>query len=164
MLFITHGGLMGTLEALHSGVPMIGIPLFADQPTNMKLYRSLGIAEILDRFTMTKESTFETLKKVTSEKRYRERAREVAALFRDRPRQAADEAVWWTEYVVRNHGAKHLRPLGADLPLYQYLLLDVVAFLAACALLTVFVLWRIVAALVRSVRPATKAATKKKQS
>lgn len=51
-----------------------------------------------------------------------------------------NEAVWWIEYVVRNRGAPHLRPLGADLPLYQYLLLDVVALgvaMAAAAVLVV---------------------------
>ena len=69
LLFITHGGLMGTLEALHCGVPMLGIPLFADQPTNIALYKSLGIAESLDRFTMDKESTLQALQQMTTDKR-----------------------------------------------------------------------------------------------
>ena len=60
---------MGTLEALHCGVPMLGIPLFADQPTNIALYKSLGIAESLDRFTMDKESTLKALQQMTSDKR-----------------------------------------------------------------------------------------------
>ena len=80
----------------------------------------------------------------------------MAALFRDRPQQAADEAVWWTEYVVRHHGAKHLRPLGADLPLYQYLLLDVLAFLAGCLLLALYLLYTVVRLVSRALfsRPA----------
>jgi len=57
----------------------------------------------------------------------------VARLFRDRPRSAMADAVWWIEYVVRNRGARHLRPLGADLPLHQYLLLDVAALVATLA-------------------------------
>lgn len=135
ILFMTHGGLMGTMEALQSSVPMLGIPLFADQMSNTELYRSLGIAQRLDIRTATEESTLAVLRELTETSKYRDRAREVARLFRDRPRHAADEAVWWTEYVVRNQGAMHLRPLGADLAWYEFLLLDVAAVLLAAALL-----------------------------
>ncbi|XP_025415426.1 UDP-glucuronosyltransferase 2B9-like isoform X3 [Sipha flava] len=34
-LFISHGGLMGIQDALYSGVPIIGIPMFADQFSNI---------------------------------------------------------------------------------------------------------------------------------
>ncbi|KAJ1531785.1 hypothetical protein ONE63_000441 [Megalurothrips usitatus] len=134
VLFMTHGGLMGTMEALFAGVPMLGIPLFADQGSNTELYRALGIAQRLDIRTATQDGVLAVLRELTETPKYRQRAREVAALFRDRPRQAADEAVWWTEYVVRHRGAPHLRPVAVDLPLYQYLLLDVAALVLAAAL------------------------------
>lgn len=42
-----------------------------------------------------------------------------------------DTAVYWIEYVIRHKGAPHLRSVAADLPWYQYLLLDVaIAFVA----------------------------------
>lgn len=41
-----------------------------------------------------------------------------------------ETAIWWTEYVIRHKGAKQLRNPAADIPLYQYYLLDVVSFLA----------------------------------
>lgn len=40
-----------------------------------------------------------------------------------------EKAIWWTEYVIRNKGAKQLRNPIVDLPLYQFLLLDVAGFL-----------------------------------
>lgn len=32
---ITHGGLLSIIEAIHRGVPLIGIPLFGDQKMNV---------------------------------------------------------------------------------------------------------------------------------
>lgn len=41
--------------------------------------------------------------------------------------------------MINHDGAYHLRTVGADMPLYQYLLLDVIAFILAVFLAAVFV-------------------------
>lgn len=35
--FLTHGGLLGSQEAIYFGVPLIGIPLFGDQHNNLQI-------------------------------------------------------------------------------------------------------------------------------
>lgn len=59
-----------------------------------------------------------------------------------------EKAVWWTEYVLRHKGAKHLRSPALDLPAYQYYLLDVLGFCLAVivtvAYLTIFAIKLIV--------------------
>ena len=58
-----------------------------------------------------------------------------------------EQAVYWTEYVIRHKGAPHLRSAVLDLAWYQYLLLDVVAVLslvAVCLLVAVYFMSRAV--------------------
>ncbi|KAJ4434827.1 hypothetical protein ANN_23398 [Periplaneta americana] len=54
-MFITHGGLMGTMEGVYTGVPMIGVPMFADQELNINVCVMKGIAILLDFDTLTTE-------------------------------------------------------------------------------------------------------------
>ncbi|KAJ1520421.1 hypothetical protein ONE63_003553 [Megalurothrips usitatus] len=165
VLFITHGGLMGTLEAVYAGVPMLGIPLVSDQGPNVELYKHRGIAERLDHWALTKDRLLELVNKMIKDPKYRERAREVSALYRDRPRTPAQEAVWWTEYVVRHRGAPHLRPVGADMPLHQYLLLDVAAVVLAAVvvvLLAARAVVRRLASALTSKPPSPSSKTKRK--
>lgn len=52
-LFITHGGAGGCNEAMYHQVPMLGIPFFGDQPSNVKKYVNDGLARgmTLDQVT-----------------------------------------------------------------------------------------------------------------
>lgn len=54
-----------------------------------------------------------------------------------------DTAVFWIEHVAK-YGGKHLRPASADLPLYKYLLLDVLAFLSVIAVFIIFISYKII--------------------
>jgi glucuronosyltransferase len=63
-VFLTHGGLLGTIEAVHSGVPMVGIPLYGDQEINIRSYVSEGFAVKLHFNNITKESVLQALRTV----------------------------------------------------------------------------------------------------
>lgn len=43
-VFVTHSGLLSTIEGVYHGVPMVGIPLFGDQKTVVQNSISNGIA------------------------------------------------------------------------------------------------------------------------
>lgn len=61
-VFMGHGGLLGTIEAVHVGVPMIGIPMFGDQSTNMKMVEAAGMAVILQYKDITKDNVLKVLR------------------------------------------------------------------------------------------------------
>jgi len=75
-------------------------------------------------------STASTIRIFSGFHRYRENAKRLSRIYRDQPLTPLEQAVYWTEYVIRHKGAPHLRSAVLDLAWYQYFLLDVIAVLA----------------------------------
>lgn len=63
-LFITHGGLFSQQEAIHAGVPTVGIAFFADQPYNIKFYEHRGIGVGVDLKTLSEDSLLSAIQTV----------------------------------------------------------------------------------------------------
>lgn len=72
--------------------------------------------------------------------RYKKTVEKLAKVATDQPMPALETALWWIEYVIRHDGARHLRYAGVDMPLYQYLLLDVIAFVVVALGTIIFIL------------------------
>ncbi|XP_049831242.1 UDP-glucosyltransferase 2-like isoform X3 [Schistocerca gregaria] len=133
--FITHGGQLGLQEAVWAGVPLLVVPVRGDQRHNAAAMSRRGVALTLTVGQLTEHSLRDALDRLINDTSYRERMRELSALFRDRPRPPLEEAVYWLEYVLRHRGAPHLRPASLDLPWHQLLHLDVAALALAALLL-----------------------------
>ncbi|XP_039518071.1 UDP-glucuronosyltransferase 2A1-like isoform X4 [Pimephales promelas] len=136
--FITHGGTNGLYEAIYHGVPMVGLPLFADQPDNMMHMKTKGAAVVLDINTMKSKDLAEALKTVLNNPSYKESIMRLSRIHHDQPIKPLDQAVYWIEFVMRNKGAKHLRVQAHELNWFQYHCLDVLAFLISIVALITF--------------------------
>lgn len=66
--------------------------------------------------------------------------RTLSDIMKDVPIRPSESIVYWTNYVVKHNGALHMRTAGADMPLYQYLLLDVIGFIAAVVISSICLL------------------------
>ncbi|XP_050005718.1 UDP-glucuronosyltransferase 2B15-like isoform X4 [Alexandromys fortis] len=130
--FVTHGGANGVYEAIHHGIPMVGIPLFGEQRDNIAHMRAKGAAVGLEFTTMSSSDLHNALKAVINNPFYKENAMWLSTIHHDQPMKPLDRAVFWIEFVMRHKGAKHLRPLAHNLTWYQYHSLDVIGFLLAC--------------------------------
>ncbi|XP_034627719.1 UDP-glucuronosyltransferase 2C1-like isoform X3 [Trachemys scripta elegans] len=137
--FITHGGTNGIYEAIYHGIPMVGIPMFADQPDNIAHMKAKGMAVELDFNTMQTQDLINALNMVINNSSYKENAVRLSEIHHDQPIKPLDRAVFWIEFVMRHKGAKHLRPAAHELTWYQYHCLDVLAFLLVCAVAAVFI-------------------------
>ncbi|XP_068617000.1 UDP-glucuronosyltransferase 2A1-like [Brachionichthys hirsutus] len=132
--FITHGGANGIYEAIYHAIPMVGIPMVADQPENMIYMKARGAATIVDLNLLKSEDLRDAINTVINDKSYKESAMRLSTIHHDRPVSPLDEAVFWIEFTMRNKGAKHLRVQAHELTWYQYHSLDVLVFLLAVIL------------------------------
>ncbi|XP_016950388.1 UDP-glycosyltransferase UGT5 [Drosophila biarmipes] len=146
-LFITHGGLLSTIESIHHGKPVLGLPFFYDQFLNVKRATQAGFGLGLDHKAMTQQEFKRTIERLVKEPKFAETARQISDRYRDQPMTPLETAIWWTEYVLRHKGAYHMRVAGQDLGFFAYHSLDVIGTLFAGALLvlsiTLYVLWKI---------------------
>lgn len=134
--FITHGGLMGLQEAIHFGIPLIGVPVFGDQHTNMRNVAAKKLAvSLVSPNNITVETFSYAIDKVLNDAEYRTNMKRVSTLFKDRPMKAIDTAIYWVEYVAR-HG-NILQSPAVHLAWWQQKLLDVYGFLLACLLIAI---------------------------
>ncbi|XP_073093612.1 UDP-glucuronosyltransferase 2B31-like [Manis javanica] len=138
--FVTHGGTNGIYEAIYHGIPMVGIPLFGDQPDNIAHLEVKGAAVRLDLGTLSSTDLLHALKRVIDDPLYKENAMRLSRIHHDQPMKPLDRAVFWIEFVMRHKGAKHLRPASHDLTWFQYHSLDVIGFLLACVATALFVI------------------------
>jgi glucuronosyltransferase len=61
-------------------------------------------------------------------------------IMHDQPQTSLERAIWWTEYVLRHGGAKHLRSPAANVSWVEYLELELVLYLLASVVSVIVVL------------------------
>ncbi|KAK2576536.1 hypothetical protein KPH14_005858 [Odynerus spinipes] len=135
-LFVYQGGLQSTEEAVHFGVPLVGLPVLADQDMQISKMVSLGVCRFVEILELTKETLDEAIRDVLTDKRYKENMTRLHNLIKDKPRSHMENVIWWIEYVIRNKGAPHLRSTIADEPWYQRYDVDIIAFLSIILFMT----------------------------
>ena len=65
-LLMTHGGLFSNQEAVWSGVPLIGFPVFGDQINYIVKAQKDGYAIHLNWMTLTKEILFNSIQEIVN--------------------------------------------------------------------------------------------------
>ncbi|KAH8248192.1 hypothetical protein KR038_004373 [Drosophila bunnanda] len=140
--FITHGGLLSTMETIYHGKPVVGIPFFGDQFMNMARAEQSGYGITVKYAQLTAPRFRSAIDRITSDPSYMERVKAMSSQFRDQKETPLERAVYWVEHVARQKGAKYLRSGSQDLTFVQYHNLDVLAaFFATLSLvLGLFVL------------------------
>jgi len=86
-LLIAHGGYNSFLEASKHGIPVVLMPLFADQFINVKRAERFGICETLDKLNLTPQKVEEAIRTVLTDKRFSQNSKRLAAMLSEKPSQ-----------------------------------------------------------------------------
>ncbi|CAH2054206.1 unnamed protein product, partial [Iphiclides podalirius] len=144
LLFITHGGLLSTTEAVHFAVPIIGISVFGDQHVNVQRAVNKGFAMKVDLSYNMAEDLDRAIKEMLGNPRYRNRVKDLSFAYHHRPATPQAEILHWVEHVAMTRGAPHLRSPALAVAWYQKLYLDLLALLLAALYLILIIFKKIV--------------------
>lgn len=134
-LFISHCGKGSINEAKFHGVPILAMPLFADQESNAASVANEGWGKVLNFYELTEELLEESLHEMLSTFNYAKRVKHLSSIYRDRPMRPVETALYWIEYVLRYDGAKHMQSQAVNLNFFQLYSIDVIAFIATALLI-----------------------------
>lgn len=139
---------------------MLFIPIFGDQLRNALKSVATGNALMLPYSSVTIDSFSAILDEMLSNEIYFIRAKELARTFNDNLVPPMEEAIFWIEYVIRSNGAKHLKSNAVNMPLFSYLLLDILVL----PIVVILVLFLVAKALRGSSKTEDKIHKKKRNS
>ncbi|XP_071453613.1 UDP-glucosyltransferase 2-like [Hetaerina americana] len=144
-LFITHGGLLSFQEAVARSVPLIGIPFYGDQELNMQKVTKLGVGLQVPYTELTKDKLLKAIKEILGDASYQNKMRLLSAQAMDQPEHPLQRAAFWTEYVIRHKGAKHIQPASLELGWCQLYMVDAISVLVSIPIILLLGLYYVMA-------------------
>jgi UDP:flavonoid glycosyltransferase YjiC (YdhE family) len=113
-LVINHGGSGTMLDALSHGLPMVMIPMAADQPINAQLCAQLGVARVVTPEGRTQQEMAQEIRNATQEglrnPAYRETAQRLQKEIEDLP--GLEYPVALLETLATSHAPLHAHHIG----------------------------------------------------
>ena len=141
-LLITHGGMASTMEAIYFGVPMLILPMQAEQAAQAaKLTEYLRVAETLDLHELTEHRVTESITRlIHKDSEAHRNVMRLSRLISSHPTKPADKLLYWL-----NLTASHKQELDLYTPRkpqrqhgLQWILLDFVCIIATTLIILLF--------------------------
>ncbi|PIO75650.1 hypothetical protein TELCIR_02298 [Teladorsagia circumcincta] len=102
-------------EAVTSGVPMITVALFGDQPRNVKLAERHHFAISVRKGDVSANAIAEALNKLLKDKSYSQNVKRLSQMVKKKPVSADHLVVAWSEFAAEFKTLENLVPAGTKL-------------------------------------------------
>lgn len=135
-VFFTQCGSNSFNEASYHGTPIVGMPLFAEQPDNVARAeeRGFGLSVSVKKLNTLAKDLEGAIKRILIEPSFSDNAAKISSLMRAHRLSAAEVAADALEHAAWTKGSRHLQPLRDDLNWFQHSSYDVFLFLACIGL------------------------------
>ncbi|KAI6221638.1 Glucuronosyltransferase [Aphelenchoides besseyi] len=132
LAFVTHAGGNSMTEAHFSGVPVVAIPLFTDQPRNALLAKFRGVGIVVSKQNITRDALIEAIHEITTNASYKQNAINLAKMVRDKPMNADERVLKYLTFAAKyKELAKNMDLPGRYMSTIEFYNIDVFAFLFA---------------------------------
>ncbi|CAG9789293.1 unnamed protein product [Diatraea saccharalis] len=136
--FLTSGGSRSLEEAVYYQVPIVGLPLLRSRNHFIKQITQFNAGVMLEPNNLDVEIMKSVIIEVATNEKYKKSIMQLRELVVDPVISGPERAVWWTEYVLKNKGAKHLRSPAAGVGFTQYYMLDLLFYIYLGNLLMIY--------------------------
>ena len=134
-----HGGFNSVLETAIRGVPVVVIPLFADQFKNAKTVEYRGFGVIVEKLNLNKQTLKTAMNRILGNDQYKKAALRLSHLIKNKPFKPHEIFVKWTNFVVENGVLPELTPEGARLSFIEYFCIDVILVFLSIPLILIYI-------------------------
>ena len=158
VVFVSHGGANGQMEAMYHGVPQVCIGIMEEQKYNCRRMADHHYGLSLSLHTLAAGDLLHALTEITQDPSYKKDVNHCSRIMHNLP-QGKQQLAFWVDHVLE-FGGDHLRPSSADMPFYSLYMFDI---LAAVLLLLVLIVGGLLACLKYTCRCLKKITSKVKE-
>ncbi|CAI4223658.1 unnamed protein product [Auanema sp. JU1783] len=127
-VFLSHGGMKSVKDAVCAEVPVVFMPVFAEQAHNSEMIRTAGFAKVLDKHTLTADDFVHSLLSVMHNPEYKKQAVRFKSVMVDQPISSLDLTAFAAGRAIRQKGKEIMfRRKGIDLSMETYCYFDLIS-------------------------------------
>uniref|UniRef100_A0A5S6QIV5 glucuronosyltransferase n=1 Tax=Trichuris muris TaxID=70415 RepID=A0A5S6QIV5_TRIMR len=131
--FVTHMGYKSFREGLCAQVPLVAMPVFAEQYFNAAVVLQKGLGVFLNKMDTSTEAVYNALRRVLNDPAMKQRMSRFSSQVNDRLMEPVDLATFWINFLLRrkNVATTFLRQKGGNLSMISQNSIDVVLLISS---------------------------------